>query len=137
MPLTNIVFQVLISGELYLDYLSILHDMIHPLKFGSKDWVYRTLVIFDIEVNSIPHCGSGRNFPHYQRNFCLYVFSPTAPLSQVPVNFGLTTFTKTLLLSIRGFPLFLWLILDFRSHILSIEVKINDQLYKQGKISHN
>ena len=80
-------------------------------------WVYRTLVIFEIEVNPIPHGGSDRNLPPYQRNFCLYVFSPTAPLSQVLVNFALTT--------------------DFRSHILSIEVRINYQLYKQGKISHN
>ena len=122
MPLRNIVFQVSISCSMWTTFILSIYFawMICPLKSGSNDmgtWVYRTLVIFEIEVNPIPHGGSDRNLPPYQRNFCLYVFSLTAPLSQVLVNFALTT--------------------DFRSHILSIEVRINYQLYKQGKISHN
>ena len=36
--------------------------------------VYGPLISFEIEVNPIPHGGSGRNVPPYQEIVCLYVF---------------------------------------------------------------
>ena len=36
--------------------------------------VYGPLISFEIEVNPIPHGGSGRNVPPYQEIVCLHVF---------------------------------------------------------------
>ena len=34
------------------------------------NWVYGPLIRFEIEVNPIPHGGSGRNVPPYQEIVC-------------------------------------------------------------------
>ena len=36
--------------------------------------VYGPLISFEIEVNPIPHGGSGRNMPPYREIVCLYSF---------------------------------------------------------------
>ena len=80
--------------------------------------MYGPFITFEIKVNPITHGGTGRvnpiphgasvwNGPPYQENYLFAFFPPNPPPSQVLVSFALTTFTKTTLLCLLYFSIFL------------------------------
>ena len=54
--------------------------------------VYRPLISFEIEVNPIPHGGSGRNVPPYQELFVCFSY---LPYHLVMIYCSITLTTKT------------------------------------------